>query len=263
MGGVEQGRLAPHRRKAIGILEIGEPAVALGLPTGDNVVELARFELGKVVVIGHAAVENHGGSLFEANALTQAVEHDRKAGAILDVPGENLMRDRETVAIDHQPYHHLLAVGPVIARIAALGLAVLGSKSLEIGRGEIVKVDRGVEIEQAALARTGIHHGKDYCDMGVWIARERHVGGLVGAPHQVGIDLGPTLAPFALAGFRTLPFPCAAKLRDQPGLFVLRKRTCDLAHHLARWIAAVRQIITGCGEDAHAPPDQGKCQAPA
>ena len=63
------------------------------------------------------------------------------------------MRDRETVAIDHQPYHHLLAVGPVIARIAALGLAVLGSKSLEIGRGEIVKVDRGVEIEQAALAR--------------------------------------------------------------------------------------------------------------
>jgi hypothetical protein len=93
LGGVEQGRLAPHRRKAIGILEIGEPAVALGLPTGDNVVELARFELGKVVVIGHAAVENHGGSLFEANALTQAVEHGRKAGAILDVPGENLMRD--------------------------------------------------------------------------------------------------------------------------------------------------------------------------
>ena len=37
LGGVEQGRLAPHRRKAIGILEIGEPAVALGLPTGDNV----------------------------------------------------------------------------------------------------------------------------------------------------------------------------------------------------------------------------------
>ena len=52
-----------------------------------------------------------------------------------------------------RPDHDLLAVGPMIARIAALGLAVAGALALEIGRGEIVEIDRGVEIEQAALAR--------------------------------------------------------------------------------------------------------------
>jgi hypothetical protein len=38
---------------------------------------------------------------------------------------------------------------------------------------------------------------------------------------QVEIDLGPTLAPFAPAGLRALPFPCAAKLRDQQAPNVL------------------------------------------
>jgi hypothetical protein len=36
--------------------------------------------------------------------------------------------------------------------MAALGLAIPGGKSLEISRGEIVEIDRAVEIEQAALA---------------------------------------------------------------------------------------------------------------
>ena len=40
----------------------------------------------------------------------------------------------------------------MIARVATFGLAIAGTLALEVGRGEIVEVDRGVEIEQAALA---------------------------------------------------------------------------------------------------------------
>jgi hypothetical protein len=44
--------------KAFGVLEVAEPAIALGLPTGDDVVELAL--LGDIFVKRHAAVDHHG-----------------------------------------------------------------------------------------------------------------------------------------------------------------------------------------------------------
>src|SRR5229473_8512146 len=46
---IEWRRLAQHRGEAFGILEIGEPAVALGLPAGDDVVKLALLDLGDVL----------------------------------------------------------------------------------------------------------------------------------------------------------------------------------------------------------------------
>jgi hypothetical protein len=60
--------------------------------------------------------------------------------------------DRKAVAVDHEGDHDLLAVRSMIARVAALGLGVAGTLALEIGRGEIVEIDRGVEVEQTALA---------------------------------------------------------------------------------------------------------------
>ena len=62
------------------------------------------------------------------------------------------MRDWEAVAIDDEADHHLLAVRAVIARVAALGFAVGGGEPLKVGRGQVVEVDRAVEVEQAALA---------------------------------------------------------------------------------------------------------------
>ena len=41
----------------------------------------------------------------------------------------------------------------MIARTASLGLAIAQALTLEVGRGEIVQIDRRIEIEQAALAR--------------------------------------------------------------------------------------------------------------
>jgi hypothetical protein len=62
------------------------------------------------------------------------------------------MGDGEAVAIDDKADHHLLAIRPVVARIATLGFAIGGGEALKIGGGQIVEVDRPVEIEQAALA---------------------------------------------------------------------------------------------------------------
>jgi hypothetical protein len=40
----------------------------------------------------------------------------------------------------------------VIARLAAIGLVIAGALAFKIGRGEIVEIDRRIEIEQAAFA---------------------------------------------------------------------------------------------------------------
>ena len=139
---VEWRRLAQHRSKAIGILDVGEPAVALGLAAGDDIVQLALRDLGEVVVEGHAAVDHHGCALPQAGALGEAIEHGGERLAILSVAGEHLVSDWKALAVDHEPDHDLLAVGAVIARVAALGLVIAGALAFKIGRGEIVEIDR-------------------------------------------------------------------------------------------------------------------------
>ena len=88
----------------------------------------------------------------QAGALGEAIEHGGERLAILSVAGEHLVGDRKALAVDHEPDHDLLAVGAVIARVAALGLVIAGALAFKIGRGEIVEIDRRIEIEQAALA---------------------------------------------------------------------------------------------------------------
>ena len=96
-------------------------------------MELAPFDLGDVVVKRHAAVDHHGCAFLEAGAFGQQIEHGGERAAILGVAGKNLVDDRKAVAIDHQGDHDLLAVRPMIARVAALGLGVAGTLAFEIG----------------------------------------------------------------------------------------------------------------------------------
>jgi hypothetical protein len=56
------------------------------------------------------------------------------------------------LAIDHEPNHHLLAVRALVVRIPALGLGIERALALEVGRRQIVEIERVVEIEQAVLA---------------------------------------------------------------------------------------------------------------
>src|SRR5208337_3573417 len=48
LGAVERGRLAQHRGEAFGVLEVAKPAVALGLPAGDDVARIMRGGLADV-----------------------------------------------------------------------------------------------------------------------------------------------------------------------------------------------------------------------
>ena len=48
------------------------------------------------------------------------------------IASEHLVSDREPIAIDHQPHHHLFAIGTLIARMAELGLVVATALTLKI-----------------------------------------------------------------------------------------------------------------------------------
>jgi hypothetical protein len=58
------------------------------------------------------------------------------------------MGDGEAFAADDQPDDHLLAIGAMAAGIAPLGLGIPRRLSLEIGAGQVVEVDRGIELKQ-------------------------------------------------------------------------------------------------------------------
>src|SRR6202035_2904173 len=93
------------------------------------------------------------GSFRKTGARRQQIQHGGERGAVLRVAGKHFVSDGKAVAIDHQSDHDLLAVRTMIARVAALGLGVAGTLAFEISRGEIVEIDRYIEIEMAALAR--------------------------------------------------------------------------------------------------------------
>src|SRR5580692_6147494 len=57
----------------------------------------------------------------------------------------------KTLPVKHQPDHHLLAVGPGVARITALGLGISQAQTLKIGRGQVVKQDAVLEREETLL----------------------------------------------------------------------------------------------------------------
>src|SRR6202171_1558145 len=97
---IERGRLAQHRGKSVGVLEVGKPAVALGLPAGDDIVQLARPDLGQVLVKGHAAIDHDGGPFLEADARGKAIEHGGERVAVLCVAGKDLVRDRKSTRLD-------------------------------------------------------------------------------------------------------------------------------------------------------------------
>jgi hypothetical protein len=102
--------LAQDFGEALGIGEIGQPAGALRLAASDQVMQLAGFDLGEVLVKSHAEVDDHGAAFGQADAGLQQIEHGGQRRAVPGVNGKDLMRDREAVATDHKADDHLLAV---------------------------------------------------------------------------------------------------------------------------------------------------------
>src|SRR5258707_12836671 len=71
---------------------------------------------------------------------------------MLTVALESLVRLGESIPIQHQTHHHLLAVRSLVSRVAALGLRIALALAFEVGRRQIVEVVRVVEVEEALLS---------------------------------------------------------------------------------------------------------------
>jgi hypothetical protein len=51
---------------------------------------------------------------------------------VISIASEHLVRDREPIAVDHQPHHYLFAIGALVARMAELGLVVAKALTFKI-----------------------------------------------------------------------------------------------------------------------------------
>src|SRR5215472_8172616 len=93
--------------------------IAFGLAASNDVVKLAGLDVGKVVIKCHATIDDDGSAFFELDALAKTIDHGAERA--------------------------------VIAGVAALGFGIAGAQALKIRRGQVVEIDRLIEIEQAAL----------------------------------------------------------------------------------------------------------------
>ena len=127
--------------------------VPLGGPPRHEVVVVPSPDLREILGEGHPAIDHHRRAAAPAGPLLQRRQHLVHGGAILAIAIEDLVGLRKPVAVQDQPHNHLLAVGPVIARVAALGLRILRALAFKVGGRQVVEVDRVVQVEQRALAR--------------------------------------------------------------------------------------------------------------
>ncbi len=156
-------------------------------------MELALLEQSQIVDARQAAVDHHGCALGQADPLGQPVEHGGERRAVLGIAGKHFMTDRKAFAPHRQADDDLLAVGPAVARIAAPGLGIGHGQAFEIGRGEVVEIDGGIKVEEAALALN--QGGLDRCAMPVQDI-ENAVELVLGQIVEVGgQDVGQRRAP--------------------------------------------------------------------
>jgi hypothetical protein len=112
----------------------------------------AGFDRLQIFGGGHAAVDHHRAARAFTGAPLQRAEHLIHRGGIVTIAGKAFVGGGKAVAVEHQPHHHLLAVGPLVARLVALGLRIALGQTLEVGRGEIIEEERVVEVKQAPFA---------------------------------------------------------------------------------------------------------------
>ena len=112
-------------------------------------MQLAVADLLEVLGVGHAAIDHHRGPLRQPDAVLQEIEDPAQRLPVLGIAGEDLMGQGEAFPADDQPDHHLLAIRAMVAGIAPLRLGIAGGLSLEIGAGQVVEIDRRIELKQS------------------------------------------------------------------------------------------------------------------
>ena len=109
-------------------------------------------DLIEVVVKRHAAVHDHRTPAFASGALLQNPQHLVNGRSVLAISLEDLVGLGKALPVENQADHHLFAVRPLIARVAAPRLGIALALSFEVGRGQIVEVITVVQIEKRFLS---------------------------------------------------------------------------------------------------------------
>ena len=126
--------------KALEVLELREPAGAFAVAARHQIAQPPRTELLEVLVERHAAVDDHHlPAAKAAHARFERVEHRRQACTVLGIAVEDFVRLGKAVAVDDETDDHLLAVGALVARVAALGAGVVQRLAFEVRGGQVVE----------------------------------------------------------------------------------------------------------------------------
>ena len=131
--------------------ELGGELLQLRLRRADDVAPAGLAQPRQILGAGHAAIGDPDAAQHAMPGLHGG--HDRLQGPrIVGVAGEHLVAQREAVEGHHQGDAHLLAVGAVIAGIAALRLRVGRRLALEIGARDVIEQHFVLNREQLAAA---------------------------------------------------------------------------------------------------------------
>ena len=131
--------------------KLGAELLELGLRCPNDVAPASVAQPGKVCGARHAAVGNPDASHHTVARLHGG--HDRLQGArIVGVAGEHLVAERKAVEGHHQRDAYLLAVGAMVARVAAPGLRVGFRQAFEIRAGDVVEQHLVLDRKQFAAA---------------------------------------------------------------------------------------------------------------
>ena len=111
-------------------------------------MQLAVADLLAILGVGQSAIDDHRGPFAQPDSGFEQIEHPAQCRTVLGIAREDLVRDGKTFATNDQSDHHLLAIGAMVAGIATLGFGIAQCLSLEIGAGQVVEVDGGIERKQ-------------------------------------------------------------------------------------------------------------------
>src|SRR4051812_13015025 len=89
---IARRRLPDQLLPALLLFELVEPSLPLALSAGHQVVVPVRLDLGQVVLVGHAAINDHRGTAAATAALFEQAQHLVERGTILTVALEDLVR---------------------------------------------------------------------------------------------------------------------------------------------------------------------------
>jgi hypothetical protein len=148
--------------------KVSAELLQLRLRRADDVAPAGVAQPREILGARHAAIGDPHPSHHAMAGLHGG--HDRLQGPrVVGVAGEHLVAQRKTVEGHDQRDAHLLAVGTMIARIAAPGLRVGFCLALEIGAGDVVEQHFVVDREQLAAdsdaRRTGFRRKPDSVPM--------------------------------------------------------------------------------------------------